>query len=193
MSSRTNSNRDRLGRHDSLALVILRLDLIALRLAIAAYRDRREMAAYKLQRRNHPDMSAYELREAMRPFPGSESLTIRTAENGNQIVTMAGKDYEFWPMATNEEIMATLANPFIRTGETNMSITGFQPGAVKAAIEAAQQGARDRQAQAMAKLVAAGAKAAGVADAIDQVSAQIEKEADDALAELAQFTNGGPA
>lgn len=151
------------------------------------------MAAYQLQRRNHLAMSAYELREALRGTPGAETITIRTAENGNQIVTMAGKTFEFWPMATNDEISAALANPFIRTGDTNMSITGFQPGAVRAAIEAAQQGARDRQAQAMAKLAAAGVKAAGVADAIDQVSAQMEQEADDALAELAQFTNGGPA
>ncbi|MDB5611340.1 MAG: hypothetical protein JWP25_8240 [Bradyrhizobium sp.] len=178
---------------NDVAWIVLRLDLIALRLGVAAYRKRRTMA-YQLQRRNHVDMSAQELREALRGTPGAESLTIITAANGNQVATMAGQTFEFWPMATNAEILETLSNPFIRTGETNsMSITGFQPGAVKAAIEAAQQGARDRQAKSMARLAEAGAKAAGVADAIDQVSAKIEQEADDALAELAQFTNGGPA
>jgi hypothetical protein len=175
-----------------LALVILRLDLMTLRLAIARYRDRRTMS-YQLQRRNHLAMSAYELREALRGTPGAETISVLTAANGNQIVNMAGKTYEFWPMATNDEISAALANPFIRTGDTNMSITGFQPGAVKAAIDAARQRARDGQAKSMERLAAAGAKAAGVNDAIDQISSQIEREADDALAELAQFTNGGPA
>jgi hypothetical protein len=182
------------GQARQVALICLQLDLIALRLAIATYRDRRSMSAYQLQRRNHRNMAVFELRQALSGTPGAESLTIDTAANGNQIVSMAGQTYEFWPMATNAEIIETLTNPFIQAGETNsMSITGFQPGAVKAAIEAAQQSARDRQAQAMAKLAAAGMKAAGVADAIDQVSARIEKEADEALAELAQFTNGGPA
>lgn len=70
-----------------------------------------------------------------------------------------------------------------------MSITGLQAGAVKAAIQAA----KDRQAQSLTKLAGAASKVVSVSDAMDQVSTTMEKEADDALQELAQFTNGGPA
>lgn len=158
------------------------LDWFAARLSIAVHDTNREFR-----------MSAYELKEALRGTPGAENLTISTAPNGNQIVSVAGKTVEVGPMATNEEITAALANPFATIGTTDMSITGFQPGSIKAAIDAAQLAARERQAQSMAKLAAAGAKAASVADAIDQVSARMEREADDALQELAAFTNGGPA
>lgn len=74
-----------------------------------------------------------------------------------------------------------------------MSITGFQPGAIKAAIDAAKQKSQDQLTAAMQKLSDAQTKAQSVPDAIHQVAAQMEKEADDALQELATFTNGGPA
>lgn len=73
-----------------------------------------------------------------------------------------------------------------------MSITGFQPGAIKAAINAAKQKSQDQLTAAMQKLADAQTKAQSVPDAIHQVAAQMEKEADDALQELATFTNGGP-
>lgn len=49
--------------------------------------------------------------------------------------------------------------------EYQMSITGFEPGAIQAKLDAA----------------------------IEKIAAQIEKEADDALQEFAVHTNGGPA
>lgn len=73
-----------------------------------------------------------------------------------------------------------------------MSITGFQPGAIRSAIEAAKKNSQDQLAAAMGKLAAAQTKAATVPEAINQVAKAMEKEADDALQELAQFTNGGP-
>lgn len=76
--------------------------------------------------------------------------------------------------------------------ESDMSITGFQPGAIKAAIEAAKKNSQDQLSAAMTKLAAAQTKASTVPEAINQVAKAMEKEADDALQELAQFTNGGP-
>lgn len=137
-------------------------------------------------------MSAHELKEDLRGMPGIEDLTISLAPNGNQLVTVAGKTVEVGPMASNDEIAAALQNPFIKTENARMSITGFQPGAIKAAIDAAKQSSQDQLNQAMAKLAAAQTKAQSVPDAINQVALKMEKEADDALQELAQFTNGGP-
>lgn len=77
--------------------------------------------------------------------------------------------------------------------ERTMSFTGFQPGAIRAALDAAKQKSQGKLNAAMAKLAEAQTKAEAVPEAIHQVAAKMEKEADDALQELAQFTNGGPA
>jgi hypothetical protein len=140
-----------------------------------------------------PEMSAFELKQALRGVPGSEDLTISLNQNGNQTIHMGDKTLEVGPMASNDEIIAALQNPFIRTENTKMSITGFQPGAIKAAIDAAKQNSQDKLTAAMAKLAAAQTRAQSVPDAINEVAAKMEKEADDALQELATFTNGGPA
>lgn len=73
-----------------------------------------------------------------------------------------------------------------------MTITGYQPGSIKAAIDAAKQEAQDELNSALAALAEAKASAASVPVAIKQVAAQMKREADDALQELAGFTNGGP-
>lgn len=73
------------------------------------------------------------------------------------------------------------------------SITGFEPGAIRAKLDELKTKARDRRAQSMAKLEAAHQKVASVDAEIEKVAAQIEKEADDGLQEFAEFTNGGPA
>ena len=57
-------------------------------------------------------MSAYELREALKGVPGSDTLTIGRAANGNQIITIGDKSLEFSPMASNDEIRIALQNPF---------------------------------------------------------------------------------
>jgi hypothetical protein len=79
------------------------------------------------------------------------------------------------------------------TTESTMSITGFNPGAIKAAIEAAKLKSQDELNTAMANLAEAQAQAASVPVAINQVAAKMKQEADDALQELATFTNGAPA
>jgi hypothetical protein len=73
-----------------------------------------------------------------------------------------------------------------------MTISGFQPGAIRAALDAAKKKSQEELQAAMNKLAEAQAKAASVPDAIHKVAAQMHKEADDALHELATFTNGPP-
>lgn len=86
-----------------------------------------------------------------------------------------------------------LPSPFLGTENTKpMSITGFQPGAIRAAIDAAKKKSQAELEAAMGKLADAQTKAASVPDAIHKVAAQMTKEADDALQELSSFTNGGP-
>lgn len=75
----------------------------------------------------------------------------------------------------------------------DMSITGFQPGAIQAKLDEIKRQAAARRSVAMAKLDAANAKVATVDVEIEKIAAQIEKEADDALQEFATHTNGGPA
>jgi hypothetical protein len=82
---------------------------------------------------------------------------------------------------------------FIKEKPKPMSITGFEPGAIQARLAAIKQGAADRRTAAMAKLDGADAKLASVDEAIEQYAAKIEKEADDALQEFAEHTNGAPA
>lgn len=77
--------------------------------------------------------------------------------------------------------------------EVSMTLTGYQPGAIKAAIEKAKQEAQSKVSEAMAKLAAAHIKATEeVPAAIKTYAAKIEKEASDAIQELAEFDNGGP-
>lgn len=91
-----------------------------------------------------------------------------------------------------DEMEATIIEPnaFKPIGT---SLTGLQPGAIRAKLDALKLKAVERRAQAMAKLDGADTKLASVDTAIEQYAARIEKEADDGLAEFATFTNGGPA
>jgi len=158
------------------------LDWLAARLSIAVHETKRLT----------PEMSVQELKDALKDIPGIDGMTVAYASNGNQIIHIGDKSIEVSPMASNDEIRLALQNPFIRTENTKVSITGFQPGAIRAAIDAAKQNSQTQLSAAMAKLQAAQAKAQTVPDAINQVAAKMEKEADDALQELATFTNGGP-
>lgn len=92
-----------------------------------------------------------------------------------------------------EEIKMTdaLANPF--GGTKPMSFTGFKPGSIRAALDAAKKQAEADLTEAMGTLAEAQAKAAEVPAAIKNVASQIKKEAADALQEFATFTNGAPA
>lgn len=167
-------------RSRQVARIERHLRLIALRETIATYG-------------REPAMSVYELKQALRGTPGIETLTIGQAPNGNQIVTVGDQSFEIPVDAGAPEIAAALAddNPFIQPGIT-MTFTGFQPGAIKAAIEEAKAKAASDMHGAMANLAEAQTKAATVPAAVNQVAAKMAKEADDALQELASFTNGGP-
>lgn len=72
-----------------------------------------------------------------------------------------------------------------------MSITGATH--LADSIKAKIQAAKDRMAQATTNTDAALTKLNTAADAADQVSSSIAKEADDLMAQIGQFSNGGPA
>lgn len=153
------------------------LDWLAARLTIAVYDVTRTT----------PEMAMWELKQA---FPGLQ--TISTAPNGNQIFHFPDRDLEVGPMASNDEIAAALANPWIRTENTKMSISGYEPGAIRARLDAIKKAGKERRDQAIAKLDAAGTKHEEVSAEIERVATIMEKEADAALQEFAEFSNGGP-
>jgi hypothetical protein len=74
-----------------------------------------------------------------------------------------------------------------------MSISGYEPGSIRARLDALKKSGKDRRDAAIAKLDDAGKKHEAVSEEIERVAGQIEKEADAAIAEFAEFTNGGPA
>ena len=74
-----------------------------------------------------------------------------------------------------------------------MSISGYQPGAIRDRLNALKEQGRKRRDEAIAKLDDAGKKHEAVSAEIERVAGQLEKEADDALQEFAEFSNGGPA
>lgn len=150
--------------------------------------SRRLDIATEETRRLTPEMAIWELKQA---FPGLQ--TVSTAPNGNQVLNFADKSIEVGPMASNHEIAVALENPFIKTENTKMSVTGYKPGAIKAALEAAKKQAQEELTAAMGTLSEAQVKAAEVPAAIKAVAGQIKKEAEDALQEFAEYTNGGPA
>ncbi|MDE5451316.1 hypothetical protein GWE18_00295 [Bradyrhizobium sp. CSA112] len=134
-------------------------------------------------------MSAYELKAALKGIEGSEHLTVSYASNGNQILHVGDKEIEVGPMASNDEIRLALLNPFIKTENTKMSITGIRPGDVKGIL----QKVRDRQAGSLARVGELASKSEEVAQAMDGVTSAGIRELDDQLAELGQFSNLGPA
>jgi hypothetical protein len=158
------------------------LDWFAARLSIAVYDVNRIT----------PEMSALELRAAFKGIEGSENLTVSYASNGNQLIHIGDKTLEVGPMASNDEIATALQNPFIRTENTRMSISGYEPGAIRDKLNALKVKSKERRDQAIAKLEDAGKKHEYVSEEIERVAGQIEKEADAAIAEFAEFTNGGP-
>lgn len=155
------------------------LEWFAARLSIAVHETRRLT----------PEMSVLELKAALRDVEGSETLTMSYAPNGNQLFHIGDKTLEVGPMASNEEIRLAALNPFIKTENTKMSITGIKPGDVKGIL----QGVRDRQAGSLARVGELAAKSEMVAQAMDGVTGAGIKELDDTLAELGQFSNLGPA
>lgn len=134
-------------------------------------------------------MSVYDLKQALRHIPDIDSLTISLARNGNQILTTNSRSVEVNPMASTEEIERALTNPWAKD-TTKMS--GFEPGSIKAKLEALKHKAQEARLSCLAKLDEAGTKHDAVNAEIERIAAEASKEADDALQEFAQFTNGGP-
>lgn len=136
-------------------------------------------------------MSVQELRAAL--GPEATNLTISYAPNGNQRLHVGDKIIEIGPMASTDEIRTAIQNPTIRTENTKVSITGYEPGSIKAKLEALKTAGKQRRDAALAKLDEAGSRHEAVSAEIEVIAKAIEKEADDALAEFATFTNGAPA
>ncbi len=74
-----------------------------------------------------------------------------------------------------------------------MSVSGYEPGSIRARLDALKKQGKDRRDAAIAKLDDAGKKHEAVSEEIERVASQIEKEADDAIAEFSEFSNGPPA
>lgn len=138
-------------------------------------------------------MGAYDLKQALRHIPGADRLTIEHSGNGNQVVSIGDRRVEVGPMATNEDIERALANPWAEPKRQNMSITGLKSGAFEAKLAEMKQKLIDKQMQGLAKIDGAERAAAVKIDAATSgAAAKIDKEVEDALAEFAAFTNGGP-
>jgi hypothetical protein len=75
------------------------------------------------------------------------------------------------------ELRLTLAVHDINQEFREMSITGFQPGAIQAKLDEIKRQAAARRRAALSKLDAANAKVATVDVEIEKIAAQIEKEA----------------
>jgi hypothetical protein len=146
------------------------LDWLAARLLIAVY-DVRRLS---------PEMSVLELKAAFKGIEGSETLTMRYAPNGNQILIIGDKEIEVGPMASNDEIRLALENPFIKTENTKMS-RADDLKAARARLQQARQGA-----------ASAVAESASVAGLVLEEIAKVEKETEEMRAEIAGL-NGGPA
>jgi hypothetical protein len=137
-------------------------------------------------------MGAYDLKQAFHQLPGVERLTIEHRGNGNQVISIGDRTIEVGPMATNEDIERALANPWAAKRQT-MSITGLKSGAFEAKLAEMKRKLSETQNQGLAKIDGAEQAASAKIDAATSgAAAKIDKEVEDALAEFAAFTNGGP-
>lgn len=160
------------------------LDWLAARLSIAVYDTNRD---------KDNKMSVYDLKQALSDIPGIENLTLGYSQNGNQLITLGDKQLEVSPMASNEEIRVALQNPFIKTENTSMSITGLQSGAFQAKFAEMCQRISDKN-KGLAKIDAAVTAGEKELDAAaDGAAAKAQKEIADALQEFGLTTNGGPS
>jgi hypothetical protein len=139
-------------------------------------------------------MSIDTIKSRLRSVPGIETLTMRL-EGGNQVFTLNNVSAAVGALASDSEIETAILTavrlPPVNITETRpMSITGagYLAGSIKQKIQAA----KDRIANVHATTDAALAKMNQAADAGDQIAKAIDDEANGLLAELGQFSNGGP-
>jgi hypothetical protein len=125
--------------------------------------------------------------EKIRRALGGRQSTINYGPKGETFVNLPEKSIEVLPTDTVDDIKAKLANPFEKK---TMSITdaGKLAGTIKDRINAA----KGRIASVSANVDGSLAKLNDAADTGDKIAKQIEQEASDLLAEIGQFTNGGP-
>ena len=122
-------------------------------------------------------------------------LTIRF-QGPFQIINFEGQEITIGALANDDQIAAEIERvrgprpPPLPAEKPKMSITdaGKLAGTIKDRINAA----KGRIAQVAANTDGALAKLNDAADTGDKIAKQIEKEASDLLAEIGQFTNGGP-
>lgn len=146
-------------------------------------------------------MGLRNIKSALSHVPGIDSLQMQYGPQGSQIFIMGDVKIRLPADATPADIEAALASPgtaallavplSLMPGLSVMSITGATH--LADSIKAKIQAAKDRMAQATANTDASLTKLNSAADAADQVSASIAKEADDLMAQIGQFSNGAPA
>lgn len=125
--------------------------------------------------------------EKIRQALGGKQSTVNFGPKGETYLNLPEKSIQVLPTDTVEDIKAKLQNPFEKK---SMSITdaGKLAGTIKDRINAA----KSRIAQVSANTDGALAKLNDAADTGDRIAKQIESEAADLLAEIGQFSNGGP-
>lgn len=160
------------------------LDWFAARLAIAVYDVTR-----------NPEMSVYELREALRGTKGIEDLTLTTAPNGNQVIAIDGKKLEFSPMASNDEIISALQNPFIPTRNTRLTV-GIKLQGIGSKLKLLQHNVELDASKLSDAIDAADAKRTEVMPKANAAVATTQKDlagVEEFIAEIEAATNGAPA
>jgi hypothetical protein len=125
--------------------------------------------------------------DKIRQALGGKKSTVNYGPGGETFVNLPEGSIEVLPTDTVDDIKAKLANPFEKK---QMSITdaGKLAGTIKDRINAA----KGRIASVSANVDGSLAKLNDAADTGDKIAKQIEQEASDLLAEIGQFTNGGP-
>jgi len=135
-------------------------------------------------------MSVKDLRHALQDIPGGDGLTVSYAPSGNQVITIGDKSVEVGPMASNDEIRLALQNPFIRTENTKVSVTGAKFLAEQIRNQLAAAKAQLNQAgQEMTDVMA---ELQDTANAATQQVKDIKAETADLKAALGLNSNGAP-
>lgn len=143
-----------------------------------------------------------DLREALKDtIPGASSLTVRLG-NGLQHITLNGKTVTVGANAAMADIQESLAKidqatvetpvPEVKPAVSAPTVSGYRPGMIRAAIDQARKAQQAELDAAMSEFLAVQEQAAMIPDAIRHMTAKVKQETQDALQELAEFTNGGP-
>ena len=146
----------------------------------------------------YPDraMSISELKEFLPDIPGLDGMTMTYAPNGNQVFHIGDLDLEVSPLASHEEIRLAIANPIIKTANTQVRIKMHKPwqglaqkvGKVVHDAEAHAAKISARVDAVGPRMEAAASKVHVVLDSHESDIADVEKFAN----EMEALTNGAP-